>query len=168
MTRTAATRSPSDSQSELRKHISALLTWNEAHVDFDAAVKGVPSRLRGVRPQTLPYSLWQLLEHLRLAQRDILDFCIDPSYRAPKWPDDYWPKSPMPPDPKSWQQSVAAFRADRSNLKRLVADPSIDLYAEVPRGKGQTYLRELLLVADHGAFHVGEIVLVRRLLGIWQ
>ncbi len=152
----------------LRRHLARLLRWKDAHVDFDTAVKGVPPRLRGVRLQDVPYSLWQLLEHLRLAQRDILDFCVDPAYRAPTWPDDYWPESPVPPSAKAWQQSVAAFRADRRRLERLLADPALDLFAKIPHGEGQTYLREFLLVADHDAFHVGQIVLLRRLLGAWK
>ncbi len=151
----------------LRKQLAALLNWQDAHVDFDTAVKGFPPRLRGVRPEGLPYSAWQLLEHLRLAQRDILEFCVDPDYRAPKWPDDYWPKSPAPPTPKAWQQSIAAVRADRRRLEKLLADPALDLYAKIPHGEGQTYLREFLLVADHNAFHLGQILVLRRLLGAW-
>ena len=151
----------------LRKHLAALLSWQDAHVDFDTAVKGLPPRLRGIQPQGLPYSAWQLLEHLRLAQRDILDFCVDPAYRAPKWPDAYWPKSPAPPTAKAWQQSIAAVRADRRSFERLLADPTLDLHAKIPHGEGQTYLREFLLVADHNAFHVGQIVIVRRILGAW-
>lgn len=151
----------------LRKHLASLLSWQDAHVDFDTAVKGLPPRLRGVQPPGLPYSAWQLLEHLRLAQRDILDFCVDPAYRAPKWPEAYWPKSPAPPTPKAWQQCIAAVRADRRSFERLLADPALDLFAKIPHGEGQTYLREFLLVADHNAFHVGQLVVVRRLLGAW-
>ena len=151
----------------LRKHLAALLNWQDARVGFDTAVKGFPSRLRGVQPEGLPYSGWQLLEHLRLAQRDILDFCVDPAYFAPKWPEAYWPKSPAPPTQKAWQQSIAAVRADRRSLEKLLADPTLDLFAKIPHGEGQTYLREFLLVADHNAFHVGQIVIVRRLLGAW-
>lgn len=151
----------------LRAHLARLLRWNDAHVDFDRAVKGVPPRLRGVQPEGVPYSLWQLLEHLRLAQRDILEFCIDPNYRHRKWPDDYWPESATPPNGRAWQQSVAAYRADRRSLELLLANPGIDLYAKIPHGEGQTYLREFLLVADHNAFHIGQIVVVRRALGAW-
>ncbi len=151
----------------LRNHLTALLNWQDAHVDFDTAVKGLPPRLRGVQPPGLPYSAWQLVEHLRLAQWDILDFCVDPAYRAPKWPEAYWPKSPAPPTPKAWQQSIAAVRADRRSFERLLTDPALDLFAQIPHGEGQTYLREFLLVADHNAFHVGQILVVRRLLGAW-
>lgn len=152
----------------LRKHVAALLRWEDAHVGFDAAIQDVPLRVRGVRPQGLPYSAWQLLEHLRLAQRDILDFCRSPRYRAPKWPDDYWPRSSKPPSAGAWRRSVAAFRADHRSLERLLADPALDLFTKVPHGQGQTYLREFLLVADHNAFHLGQLVAVRRLLGAWK
>ena len=155
-------------EDSLRKHLAALLISKSAHTGFDAAVKAVPPRLRGVQPLSLPYSLWQLLEHVRLAQKDILDFCLNPDYRAPRWPEDYWPTSPIPPTSTSWQQSIAAFRADRRSLERIVDDDAIDLHATIPHGQGQTYLREILLVADHTAFHVGEIVIVRRLLGDWK
>jgi hypothetical protein len=159
---------PDDSvRAALREQLRALLTWQDAHVGFERAVEGVPSRSRGVKPSALPYSLWQLLEHIRLAQRDILEFCVDAQYRARKWPDDYWPESPAPPTAQAWRQSVAAVRADRKALIALL-DGSVDLFAAIPHGQGQTYLRELVLVADHNAFHVGQLVLVRRLLGVWH
>jgi hypothetical protein len=152
----------------LREQLIKLLGWQDAHVNFDDAVEGIPPQVQGVRPEGLPYSLWQLLEHMRLTQRDILDFCRDPAYEAPKWPDDYWPKSTIPPTPEAWEESVATFRADRKALERLVADPSLDLFAKIPHGEGQTYLREVVLVADHNAYHLGEFVAVRRLLGAWR
>jgi len=152
----------------IREQLVRVLSSGEAHVDFDAAVRGIPAKLLGVRPKKLPYSLWQLLEHMRLAQRDILDFCRDPKYRAPKWPDDYWPKKPAPPSARAWGRSVAAYRADRLAIARLAANPKLKLTARIPHGDGQTYLREILLVADHTAFHLGEIVAVRRLLGAWE
>lgn len=151
----------------LRAHLIRLLDWHDAHVDFDAAVKDLAPELRGVRPAGLPYSPWRLLEHLRLTQRDILDFCRNPDYAQPTWPDDYWPESDAPPDSGAWERSIAGFRADRDELRRLAADPDVDLFARVPQGEGQTYLRELLLVADHNAYHLGEMVVVRRLLGAW-
>lgn len=152
----------------LRSQLVKLLDWGDAHVDFDAAINGLPVSLRGERPIGLPYSAWQLLEHMRIAQRDILDFCRDSDYRQPKWPDDYWPGTEAPPSPEAWEESVAAFRADREALKRLIADPALDLLGRVPNGDGQTYLREALLVADHSAYHLGELVAVRRLLGAWK
>jgi DinB superfamily len=152
----------------LREQLGKLLSWQEAHVNFDDAVAGIPAQKQGVRPEGLPYSLWELLEHIRITQRDILDFCRDPAYQAPKWPDDYWPKSTIPTQPESWPESVAAFRADRDALARFIAEPTLDLYAKIPHGDGQTYLREALLVADHSAYHLGEFVAVRRLLGVWK
>lgn len=152
----------------LRDHLLRLLDWRDAHADFDAAVTGLPPALAGVRPAGLPYSPWELLEHARLAQRDILDFCRDPGYVEKKWPDDYWPRDPAPPTPAAWGESVAAYRADREAMKQLVADPAVDLCARIPHGQGQTYLREILLVADHNAYHVGQLIVVRRLLGAWE
>ena len=152
----------------LREHVAKLLHWGDAHVDFERAVAGIPARLRGVKPKKLTYSQWQLLEHLRLAQRDILDFCRDPDYAAPRWPQDYWPKNPAPPSPGAWRKSMAAFRSDRRALARLVLDPKVKLSSRIPHGDGQTYLREALLAADHAAYHLGEIVAVRRLLGAWK
>jgi len=157
-----------DQSDMLREQLIKLLGWQDAHVNFDDAVEGIPPQLQGVRPEGLPYSPWQLLEHIRITQRDILDFCRDPAYESPKWPDDYWPKSIVPTTPEAWAESVAAFRADRSALERLIADPTLDLFAKIPHGQGQTYLREVVLVADHSAYHVGEVVAVRRLLGVWR
>ena len=152
----------------LREQLIKLLDWQDAHVNFDAAVEGIPPALQGVRPEGLPYSPWELLEHMRLTQSDILSFCRNPDYKPPKWPDEYWPKSTSPPMPNDWEESIDAFRADRHSLQSLIADPTLDLYAEIPHGDGQTYLREVLLVADHSAYHVGELVAVRRLHGLWK
>ena len=152
----------------IRDHLGKLLGWEEAHVGFDRAFARVPNRLRGVKPKGLPYSLWQILEHIRLAQKDILEFCVNPGYKEPDWPEDYWPTSAAPMTSRSWQQSVAAYRADRRKLERLVHDTSYRLGAKIPHGHGQTYLREYLLVADHTAFHVGQIVVIRRILGDWR
>lgn len=152
----------------LREQLARLLGWQDAHASFDTAVDGLAPGLRGAVPQGLPYSPWQLLEHMRIAQEDILDFSRNPEYGEKKWPHDYWPQSPEPPSPDAWDQSVAAFRADRAALQRMAADPAVDLFARIPHGDGQTYLRELLLAADHAAYHVGQLVLVRRLLGAWE
>lgn len=151
----------------LRDHLVRLLGWHDAHVDFDAAVAGLPPELRGARPAGLPYSPWELLEHLRITQLDILDFCRNPAYTELKWPEEYWPGSPAPASAEAWEESVAAYRSDREELARLARDGAVDLYARIPHGSGQTYLRELLLVADHNAYHLGELVAVRRLLGAW-
>jgi hypothetical protein len=153
----------------VRDLLGRALAWHEAHASFEDAVKDIPASLRGKRPDGLPYSAWELLEHLRLAQRDILDFCVDPNYKEDKkWPDEYWPSSPAPPSDAAWEDSIREFVADRKAMQTLAADASVDLEAKVPHGSGQTYLRELVLVIDHNAYHIGQLVLVRRLLGIWK
>jgi hypothetical protein len=152
----------------VREMLGKLLDWEDAHVGFDRAVSGIPAELRGRTPPGLPYSPWQLLEHLRLTQHDILDFCVNANYHELAWPDDYWPESPEPPSANAWDESVAKFTDDRRALQRLAADRKIDLEAKIPHGSGQTYLRELVLVADHSAYHVGQLILVRRLLGNWE
>jgi len=155
------------SKDALRTHLLRLLDWQDAHVGFDAAVDGIPRELRGTQPEVLPYSPWQLVEHLRITQRDILEFCRNPGYVELKWPDDYWPDSIAPPSPAAWDASLAAFRTDQEALEQLASGSEPDLFAAIPHGSGQTYLRELLLVADHNAYHLGQLVVVRRLLGIW-
>jgi len=152
----------------LRDQLSRLLAWEDAHVGFDRAVADIPADLRGRQPAGVPYSPWQLLEHLRITQRDILEFCRNPDYREREWPADYWPASPAPSSAAEWDKSVEQFRQDRKALQDLAADPAIDLFAKIPHGQGQTYLRELVLVADHTAYHIGELVVVRRLLGAWK
>jgi len=153
--------------SELRDHVAKLLGWQEAHAGFDKAVAELPEPLRGRVPQGLPYSPWQLVEHMRITQHDILDFCRNPAYQEVPWPDDYWPRSPALPSAAVWDETLRRFREDRAALQRLARDPAIDLAARIPHGTGQTYLRELLLAADHTAYHVGELIVVRRLLGAW-
>jgi hypothetical protein len=152
----------------LRAHLIRVLDWEEAHAGFDKAVGDVPADKRGARAPGFEHSPWQLLEHMRLAQKDLLDFCLNPQYvHALKWPDDYWP-APSPPASDAWTKSVAAFKADCDALKALVRDPGVDLFAPVPTGTGkQTYLRAVLLVLDHNAYHLGQLVAVRRALGIW-
>jgi hypothetical protein len=157
-----------DENQALRAMLRQILSWQEAHVTFDAAIEGIPPRMRGVQPKGLPYSPWQLVEHLRITQWDILEFCRNPDYQERKWPDAYWPPTAEPPSAAAWTESIAGYRADREALEALAADPAVDLFAKIPHGSGQTYLRELLLVADHTAYHVGQLVAVRRLLGIWQ
>ena len=152
----------------LRAHLKKVLSWEDAHVGFDATVEGLPSRLRGVAPKGSPHSVWQLLEHIRRTQADILDFCRNPGYKELAWPADYWPASAAPPRDEAWQESIAAVRRDRAALEALAEDGSIDLFARIPHGSGQTYLRELLLVADHNAYHVGQLVAVRQSLGAWK
>jgi hypothetical protein len=151
----------------LREQIARCLGWEEAHASFDSAVANLPADARGRAPAGLPYSPWQLLEHLRIAQHDILDFCRNPDYRELSWPDDYWPAAAAPPSAAAWDESIRQFREDRAALQALARDSAVDLGARIPHGTGQTYLRELLLAADHAAYHVGELIVVRRLLGAW-
>lgn len=157
-----------DDDSPVREHVSRLLAWEDAHVGFDKAVQGIPESMERERPSTLPYSLWELVEHLRRVQHDILEFCRNPDYRELRFPGDYWPGSAAPPSTEAWNESIRQVREDRKALQGLAVDPKVDLTARIPHGSGQTYLRELLLVADHTAYHVGELVMVRRLLGIWK
>jgi hypothetical protein len=152
----------------LREHLIYLMEGGGAHAKFDAAVAGLPPTLRGVRPSGLPHTPWELLEHMRLAQWDILEFIRKPKHVSPPWPAGYWPPTPTPPDDAAWDKSVKAFRADLAALRRMVKDPEVNLHARLPQGTGQTVLREVLLVADHTAYHLGELVLVRRLLGAWK
>lgn len=152
----------------LRQHLSRLLTWRDAHVDFDAAVADLPPELRGVAPPGLPYSAWQLVEHIRRTQADILAFCVRPDYEEGTWPDDYWPREAAPPDAAAWDASIAALHRDVAELRGLINDKNRDLSAKVPAGSGQTFLREVLLVADHTAYHVGQLVMLRRLLNAWS
>ncbi|HEV2322763.1 MAG TPA: DinB family protein [Terracidiphilus sp.] len=153
---------------DLRQHVVNLLKGGNAHATFDDAVKNLPPELRGKKPRGAEHSPWQLLEHLRIAQWDILEFSRDPQHKSPDWPSGYWPAKPAPPDDKAWDKSVRAFRRDLKELCDMVADESIDLFARIPHGDGQTVLREALLAADHNAYHIGQLVLVRRLLGAWK
>ena len=152
----------------IRQHVARLLDWEDAHAGYDRAVEGLPAALRGTVPPGLPYSPWQLVEHIRITQADILEFCVAPHYEEKVWPKDYWPSSAAPPSPAAWAKSLESYRQDRDALIALARDESVDLEAAVPNGSGQTYLRELLLVADHTAYHVGELVIARRLLGAWS
>jgi hypothetical protein len=152
----------------LRRHLLWLLRGGHAHVYFDRALAGLPPKQRGVRPAGLPYSAWMLVEHMRIAQWDILEFSRDPRHISPKWPEGYWPKAPAPPSTSAWAKSVAALRRDLKAMMALVRDPKTDLYARIPHGSGQTILREALLVADHNAYHLGQLIVVRRLLGAWR
>jgi uncharacterized damage-inducible protein DinB len=152
----------------IREHLERALDWEEAHVGFDKAVGGIPADKRGAHAPGFDHSPWQLLEHIRIAQEDILDFCVNANYKhTRKWPDEYWPKTPAPPGEAAWTESVEACRRSRERLKQLAREIP-DLTAKVPRGKSShTYLRAILLVIDHAAYHVGQIILVRRALGVW-
>ena len=156
---------------ELRKQVSALLDGKQAHATFDEAVKGFPPKLQGMVPEGLPYSGWQILEHMRIAQRDILDFSRnhDGSYKQLKWPEEYWPKDPEPPSAAAWNKTVVQVREDRNAFEQLLREASEEeLVMPFPWGEGQSLLREAFLIADHAAYHVGELVVVRRLLGAWK
>jgi DinB superfamily len=151
----------------LREHLVDLITGSNAHADFEAAIKDFPAELRGKTPKGAEHSAWQILEHLRIAQWDILEFSRDPKHESPKWPEGYWPATAAPPDDKAWDKSVRSFWHDQKAMCDLIGDSATDLYVKIPHGTDQTVLREALLVADHNAYHVGQLVLVRRLLGAW-
>ncbi len=151
----------------LRDYLGRALSWHEAHVDWKKAVSGIPVKDRGKRPKGTPYSPWELLEHMRLATWDILEFSRDPKHTSPEWPAGYWPKKPAPPNAAAWEKSVKSLEHDIEEMRKLVNDAKTDLLAPIPGGTGQTILREALLIADHNAYHLGQLVLVRRLLGCW-
>jgi hypothetical protein len=165
MAKTAETKSTD----EIRTQVLALLRGGQAHVTFDEAVKDFPAAQRGLVPQGLPYSAWQILEHIRITQRDILDFSAPPTggYQPMEWPEGYWPKSPEPPSAHAWDASIAAIRKDLQTFEGLIARPETDLYKPFRWGEGQNLLREALLIADHTSYHLGELIILRRLLGSW-
>ena len=152
----------------LRQHLLELLRGGGAHLQFDAAIADLPARLRGVKPTGLDFTAWRLLEHMRIAQWDILEFSRNRKHVSPEFPAGYWPQGDAPPNDAAWRKSVAGFRADLKAMQTLVEDPGTDLLAPIPWGDGQTILREAMLVADHNAYHVGQMVMLRRLLGAWQ
>ena len=151
----------------LRHQLQQALDWEDAHADFEDATSGIPEGFRGLVPAGLVHSAWQLVEHMRLVQNDILDFCVNPDYRERNFPDDYWPTTAAPPSTAAWDRSLADYRKDRDALKALAGDPKIDLFGTIPHGDGQTYLREIILVIDHTSYHVGQLLDVRRALGAW-
>jgi hypothetical protein len=157
-----------DADRSLRDHLIELLRGGSAHLDFDKAVADLPAKLRGAKPPGQPHTAWRLVEHMRIAQWDILEFSRNPKHESPKWPAGYWPDGDAPPEGKAWDRTLKAFRVDLKAMQELVADPASDLFAPIPGGEGQTLLREAMLVADHNAYHLGQLVLVRRLLGAWD
>jgi hypothetical protein len=156
-----------DKTQALRDHLLELLRGGSAHLDLEKAIAGLPAELRGAKAPGLPHTVWQLLEHLRIAQWDILEFSRNPDHASPPWPEGYWPEA-SPPDDDAWDRSLEAMRRDLKAMQDLVADPKTDLYAKIPWGDSQTILREALLVADHNAYHLGQIVSVRHALGAWE
>lgn len=155
-------------QTLLRQQVINLLKGSEAHADFEAATANLPVKLRGERPKGAEHSPWELVEHLRIAQWDILEYSRDAKHKSPEFPAGYWPKSPVPPSEEAWERSVSAFGKDLKAMCDLAASESTDLLAPIPHAKDHTLLREALLAADHNAYHIGQLVLVRRLLGAWK
>jgi hypothetical protein len=156
-----------DNDSSLRRHLDELLKGGSAHARFEEAIARIPAKLRGQKPAGLPHSSWMLLEHMRIAQWDILEFSRNRKHVSPDWPKGYWPRSEAPPGVAAWNTSVQKFRQDLKAMQDLVANPKTDLHARIPWGDGQTVLRETLLIADHNAYHVAQLVDIRRLLGAW-
>ena len=155
-------------EQSLRKHLLELLAGGSAHAKFEDVVKGLPAKLRGAKPEKFPHTPWMLLEHLRLAQWDILEFSRNARHVSPPWPGGYWPKTDGPANAASWNKSVRQFRRDLNAMQSLVANPKTDLFARIPWGDGQTILREALLLADHNAYHIAQLVDLRRMLGAWK
>ena len=151
----------------ISEQLTQLLSKANAHVTFEDAIKNIPFEKVGIKPANLPYSIWMLVEHIRIAQEDILDFSINPDYKVLKWPDDYWPTEPAPADESAWQNSCDQVVKDRDRLISLFADPQLDFFTPFPHGDGQNLFREALLIADHTSYHTGQIILVRRLLNEW-
>jgi uncharacterized damage-inducible protein DinB len=149
-------------ESTLRSQLITALSGREAHVDFDSAVKDFPAHLRAVKPPGAPHTAWQLLEHMRIAQHDILEFSRDPSHQSPDWPEGYWPKNDAPPDAKAWDRSVQAFKHDFRELEKLAGDSHLDLYKPFAHGTGQNLLREILLVATHNSYHLGQLMFLKK------
>ena len=152
----------------LRAELDKLLAGGSAHADFDHAVAGLPIKLRGVRPEGAAHSAWEILEHLRIAQWDMLEFSRNPKHKSPAWPEGYWPRNAAPDNAAAWNQNIKAFRKDLKEMRALIRKSSSDLFAPFPHGEGQTLLREALQLADHNAYHLGELVFLRRILGAWE
>lgn len=156
------------SSNDIIKELTALLTKGNAHASFNDAVKDIPFEDLGKKPQSLPYSIWQLTEHIRIAQNDIIEFCINTNYKELNWPDDYWPKETEPANKIDWENSINAIKKDLNDFIELLKDKASELTIPFEHGKGQTLLREALLIADHTSYHTGEIILLRRLSGNWK
>ncbi|MBC8156508.1 MAG: DinB family protein [Bacteroidetes bacterium] len=161
-------QSVADVTASVREQLIALLTGSNAHQSLDDAIDELPADVRGIKPDHLPYSIWQLVDHIRVAQWDILEFSRNPNHKSPAWPDGYWTADVAPADEAAWEQTLAQIRQDRDAFIALLHDPERDLYAPFAHGDGQNLLREALLIADHNAYHVGQILLIRRLLGAWE
>lgn len=156
------------SPNDWRRIVASALAWEQAHASLKSAVEGLSPDLRGKRPDGLAHSIWELVEHIRIAQKDLLDFCVAPEYKELSWPDDYWPPTPAPPSDNAWNESLEAIRRDTEAFAEFTRDDPRDLTLAIPHGSGQTYLRTVLVAIDHTSYHVGQILDVRRLLGTWN
>jgi DinB superfamily len=161
-------KAPKSDHTILRQHLVDLLRGGHAHVTFEKAIAGLPASLRGTRHPSLPFTPWGLLEHMRIAQWDILEFSRDAKHVSPQWPEGYWPAAGGPANDGAWKASVKAFQRDLIQMEKLVKNPATPLFARIPHGTGQTILREAMLLADHNAYHIGQLVVLRRLLGAWD
>ena len=159
---------PVEHSDALRRELDLFLAKGHAHTDFDHVIADFPAQLRGVRPPGVPHSAWEVLEHLRIGQWDMLEFSRDPTHKSPDWPSGYWPATAEPPDDKAWDHTIRAFHHDLAAYRKLITDPASDLFAAFPHGDGQTLLREALQIADHNAWHIGELLFIRRVLGAWK
>ncbi|HKW87169.1 MAG TPA: DinB family protein [Candidatus Acidoferrales bacterium] len=156
-----------NSDQALREHLADLLEKGNAHAHWRDVLNGIPEAVRGAKPPRAPHTAWELLEHMRIAQWDILEFSRNPKHVSPEFPKGYWPATEMPPSVTAWETSVKGFERDLIEMKELVSNSKMDLFARIPRGDGQTLLREALVLADHNAYHLGQIVQLRRMLGAW-
>jgi len=161
-------KSRTDPDRELREQLAQLLRGGQAHVNFNDTLEGFPIKKRGVLARGLPHTAWQLLEHARIAQWDIMEFSRNPRHVSPGFPEGYWPKTPNPPSQAEWDKSVEAFQHDLQAMIGLVKNSRTDLFAEIPHGDGQTILRQALVLADHNSYHLGQLVLLRKLIGAWH
>ena len=151
-----------------RAIVASSLDWEQAHSSLDNVLKGFPGELRGKKPSGLPHSAWEILEHIRITQRDLLDFLQNPDYKETlEWPKDYWPAALAPTSEKAWNESVSAWRKDRMAIERFTTASDLDLTSKIPHGTGQTYLRTILVAMDHASYHLAQIVTMRQLLGAW-
>jgi len=152
---------------DLRDHLIKLLQGGQAFAPFETAVENFPFEMRGTRAPGFDHSAWQLLEHIRIAQWDIVEFSLNRKHASPEWPEGYWPKDDAPASEKDWQSSIKAIKKDLEKMRDVVTSPTTDLFAKIPHGTGQTILREALLIAEHNAYHLGQLVMLRKILGIW-
>jgi DinB superfamily len=152
------------STEQLRQQLVDAIRGHQAHIGFNSAIKDFPPAIQGTKPPDAPHTAWQLLEHMRIAQNDILEFSRNPQHKSPQWPDEYWPETEAPPDEEAWSKSVASFQQDAEAMTKLVQNPQIDLFKSFAHGEGQTLLREALLVASHNSYHLGQLMFLKKTL----